>query len=150
MFSFLASGGSQYQNSYPIFCRQYESSTLGYKTNNQYSSIGFPPKMADGRALISSYQPEAVRNSEIIAENSIKSNWEYRKFLTKNAKYVIDQDFKEAANDCGYYKRAFTADVIQYNKKLYDTYDIENGDQITDLKSVYLSREQLAARQGYN
>jgi hypothetical protein len=147
MFSFLSNtGGTQFQASYPLFCKQYAPSTLGYATNNQYA--GFPPKMVDGRALIASYQPEAVVNNDLIVSNGIRTNWEYRRFLTKNAKMVIDTNFRESANDVGYYKRVYSAPPVQYNKRLYDTYDIENGDQMSDLKMEYLSREQLAARQG--
>lgn len=152
MFSFLTNwgGGTQYQQAYPIFCRRIDPSSLGYATNNLYSTSGFPPLMADGRAVVASYQPEAVRNNDIIAENGIKTNWEYRQYLVKNAKSIINDDFKESANDCGYYKRFVTPPVIQYNKRLYDTYELQNGEQMTDLKNVYLAREQLAERQGYN
>ena len=55
-------------------------SKLGYSTNNQYSNI--PPKMQDGRSLISSWQPETIANSYLLKKENIKSNWEYRKYLT--------------------------------------------------------------------
>lgn len=149
MFSFLSSnngGGNSFQSSYPLFCKQFVPSSLGYATNNLY--VGFPPKMADGRALVASYQPEAVINNDLIASNDIKTNWQYRQFLVKNAKTVIETNFNESANDVGYYKRVYAAPAIQYNKRLFDTYEIENGDQMSDLKVEYLSREQLAARRG--
>jgi hypothetical protein len=40
--------------------------------------------------------------NKIIKENDIKSNWMYRKYLTKNLYLFKKQNFKEALNDTGY------------------------------------------------
>ena len=77
--------------------------SLGYKTNNQYNN--FPPLMSDGRALYASWQPEAVINNNLIKENNIKTNWEYRNYLTNNAKEIMQINTRESYNDNGYYKR---------------------------------------------
>lgn len=75
----------------------------GYSANNLYP--GFPPLMSDGRALIACWQPEAVENNQLIKNSGIKSNWEYRKYLTNNADSIMRRNFQEAANDMGYSTR---------------------------------------------
>jgi len=75
----------------------------GYSANNVYP--GFPPLMADGRSLIACWQPEAVENNQLVKNSGIKTNWEYRKYLTKNADSIMHRNFQEAANDMGYYTR---------------------------------------------
>ena len=44
----------------------------------------FPPIMSDGRNF-AKWQPGAKINQEIRKENDIKSNWQYRQFLTENS-----------------------------------------------------------------
>jgi hypothetical protein len=129
----------------------------GYAANNVYP--GFPPLMNDGRALIASWQPEAVDNESLLKSSGVTSNWEYRKYLTKNAESIIKKNFEEAENDCGYYgfKRNgsnFSAMVSGIPKKHvspahYSSYlerEKDYGRFGSDLKANYLSREQLAAR----
>ena len=60
----------------------------------------FPPIMQDGRNY-SSWQPEAVVNDNIRKQENIKSNWEYRKFLTNNALQIMKYNNQEACNDLG-------------------------------------------------
>lgn len=129
--------------------------SLGYHTNNKYPT--FPPLMMDGRAICASYQPEAVLNKHIIESNNIQSNWQYRKYLTKNAVSIMNQDFTDACNDAGYYKRY--SDIAPINQKqdttwfshpyLYESVvdtDKPKGYITSDLKDAYLSREQLNAK----
>jgi len=132
----------------------------GYAANNVYP--GFPPLMSDGRALIASWQPEAVENNRILKSSGVQSNWEYRKYLTHNAQSIIQQNFAEAANDCGYsdlgVKRGHTSGYLPIFAGLPKSYStpasynsfIEPekpyGKFDSDLKANYLSREQLAAR----
>lgn len=123
-------------------------STLGYNANNQYA--GFPPKMADARALVASWQPEAVINKQLVDSVGVQSNWQYRKYLTKNADDIIRYNREEAFNDIGYYKR-FTEAPIENTKTPYlysslmDNSDVR-GIDTSDLKQLYLSREQLDSR----
>jgi hypothetical protein len=131
-------------------------SSLGYNTNNKYAT--FPPLMSDGRACITSWQPESIINAKIIETNKIKSNWEYRQYLQKNAKQIMEYNFYESANDTGYYKHPIVAPSIQSNSVkgldktpfLYES-NLDNakpfGYASSDLKQLYLSREQLEARQ---
>jgi hypothetical protein len=135
-------------------------SSRGYAANNVYP--GFPPLMNDGRALIASWQPEAVENNRILKSSGVTSNWEYRKYLTHNAESIVQHNFSEAANDCGYYdlgvKRGPDSSYLpifaglpkshsspaQYNSYIQSEHEF--GKFNSDLKANYLSREQLAAR----
>ena len=66
-------------------------------SNNIHSD--FPPIMSDGRNY-ASWQPGAVINQKIREENGIKSNFEYRSFMTKNADDIIAANQMEACNQC--------------------------------------------------
>jgi hypothetical protein len=136
-----------YNSAYPIIKETIPQSSLGYNTNNKYPS--FPPLMSDGRAIIGSWQPESVENTNIIEKNNIKSNWEYRRYLTNNSKEIMEYNFREACNDAGYTTRQIDIPSIQSNLVLgtYNTPKIyKSGDNsssiFTDL-DPYLSREQL-------
>jgi len=140
--------------------QELPKSALGYSTNNVYP--GFPPLMTDGRALIASWQPDALLNQSLLQSSGIKSNWEYRKFLSQNANDIMRKNFAEAANDMGYYiderKGAANpnfvpifstmqkkhAHPIKYNSYLEPEQGF--GQFESDLKANYLSREQLQAR----
>lgn len=130
--------------------------SLGYSTNNKYNN--FPPLMSDGRSVGASFQPESVANDNMIKSNGIESNWQYRRFLTKNAKDIIEYNFKESCNDTGYIRRHTDApilidDNVNGNENTfphkYDSIldnDKPRGYVTSDLKSMYLSREQLYSK----
>ena len=130
----------------------------GYHANNRYD--GFPPLMCDGRSLIASWQPEADMNNEIIKRNGIQSNWEYRQYLTNNAPEIMRRNFIDSANDIGYYARNATeigetnaqpllatsqSQPFMYSSILEQPRHL--GNENTDLKTDYLTREQLNAQQ---
>ena len=150
MFSFL-NKNENLNSAYPVIKETVPKSSLGYNTNNKYPS--FPPLMNDGRSLTASWQPEAIINSELIKETGITTNWEYRKYLTNNAKEIVKYNFTEACNDVGYYKRLFNQPTdkreISLTPYLYNSL-LDNQDVLgikkTDLKELYLSREQLNSR----
>ena len=123
-------------------------STLGYNANNLYA--GFPPKMADARSLVASWQPEAVINHNLVESVGVQSNWQYRKYLTKNAAEIMNYNRNEAYNDVGYYKRFAEAPIADSQSphlysSLMDTTEVRFVDN-SDLKRLYLSREQLDSR----
>lgn len=109
----------------------------------------FPPIMSDGRNF-SKWQPGSKVNEELRKENNIKSNWQYRQYLTQNADSIIKSNQLEACDDCCY------CPVNQSNKQvtsnspfLYKScmeksqpYGYENS----DLKNLYLSSYELQAR----
>jgi hypothetical protein len=121
--------------------------TAGYHSNNKYA--GFPPLMADGRSITASYQPEAVLNAHLVKELGIKSNWDYRQYLTKNSKEIMQYNCKQAANDIGYTMRYSDLGKSSTTPYLYSSAMESSapiGYQTSDLKELYLSREQLQSR----
>jgi len=119
----------------------------GYHTNNLYDN--FPPFMADGRAITCSYQPTAIVNKKIIEETGIQSNWQYRRYLTANAGDIMRYDYVEAANDIGYYKRYQDTPLPFSTPFTYQSFTEETkpkGYEDSDMKQLYLTREQLEAR----
>ena len=93
-------------------------STLGYATNNIYHSM--PPRMDDSRSLVAAYQPEAVLNESLLNKSGVKSNWEYRKYLTEHSQEIAKDNFREAANDAGYFER-FTPNERGYQSQTHST-----------------------------
>jgi len=142
----------------------------GYKTNNIYPD--FPPLMSDGRSVTSSYNPNAVNSEKVIIENDLKTSWDYRNFLTRNATKIRDYNYLDALNDFGY--TSTPADVVVYGNPVSEgaraasERDVNSGavatpylyksvldntrqqrdvfSQDSDLKNIYLTREQLNSR----
>ncbi len=112
------------------------SPTFGYGTNNKYK--GFPPLMSDGRSITPSAQTAPLINADLRKHHNITSNWEYRRYLTHNAKNVMNYNLTESSNDVGYYTRFTTGPTG-------NTIEVERP-IMSDLKTTYLSREQLNAR----
>lgn len=125
-------------------------SKLGYTTNNKYDE--FPPLMNDGRSLVSSWQNETQINHKLIQENNITSNWKYRQYLTQNATTIMEYNLIESANDTGYMipqkekqQKGKKTDLITpytFDSLNDRTKPFENS----DLKELYLTREQLLAK----
>ena len=88
---------NKYENlecAYPVIKETIPKSSLGYASNNKYPE--FPPLMSDGRAIVGSWQPESTENQLIIENNGIKSNWQYRRYLTQNSKDIQEYNFRES------------------------------------------------------
>lgn len=143
-------------SAFPTIKETVPKSSLGYNTNNKY--VEFPPLMADGRSVTASYQPESAINNDIIMQNNIKSNWEYRQYLTKNAQKIMEQNFREACNDSGSFAKTYeihnSANVLKDPMASPHVYNSSNigtapfGYSTSDLKTTYLSREQLTESKG--
>jgi len=140
---------------YPVIKETIPASSLGYQTNNKYPD--FPPLMSDGRSVTAAWQPEASINADLIDRNNIKSNWQYRKFLTENSKEIMEYNFRESSSDVGYYMRPIDIPSIQSNTisgnvitpYLFSSVTDKTrpeGYSTSDMKELYLSREQLEAR----
>lgn len=148
MFSFLNNNNNNYSSAYPTIKETIPPSHLGYHTNNRFPE--FPPMMADGRSLVSSWQPESAMNERIIKDNGIKSNWQYRKFIKQHANEIIDYNLQEACNDTGYFvkndnKQDRIGEPYLY-KSINDNTKVLGFEKDSDLKELYLSRERLDAR----
>jgi hypothetical protein len=110
----------------------------------------FPPIMNDGRNF-TNWQPGEVINNYIRQEAQIKSNWQYRTYLTKNADAIIKYNQMSACGEC-------CANTVQYGtgqqvstnspylyKSCLDTTK-RYGYEDSDLKNLYLSDVTLQSR----
>jgi hypothetical protein len=143
-------------SAYPIIKETVPMTSLGYSTNNKYPD--FPPLMCDGRSITASQQPNAVLNEDLKRRNGITSNWQYRKFLTQNAQPIMQYNFSNMSNDIGYYVRyddlpnIQSGNIVDYpvnTPYLYSSASDKTkpfGYVDTDLKQLYLSREELYSR----
>lgn len=137
--------GQSLEKAYPVL----PSANLGYQTNNQYDN--FPPLMSDGRSLVSSWQPGTVVNEILLKQNGIQSNWQYRKFLSKNSEAIKANLFRDALNDVGYSVRNENPAIneIYQTPKMYGSYQEKVSHRQageSDLKDIYMTREQLEAQ----
>jgi hypothetical protein len=177
-------GGQSIETAYPVIKETIPASHLGYKTNNRYD--GFPPLMSDGRSIFAGARSETLLQNTILKnmnssldEKSSINNAQYREYMVKNARKIMEADFRNASNDVGYYERfadqlsaglpkgagistsgnagAFPEQIRAQNDTqsvsgapyLYaDTADNTRplGYSDSDLKAVYLTREELDAR----
>ena len=122
----------------------------------------FPPIMADGRNY-ATWQPGAVINEQIRQKEGIKTNWQYRSYLTNNADSIIKQNQLAACNDCCSCPARYTnqpshsPNTVNMNKEkvadaqpfLYKSCTDGSqpyGYETSDLKNLYLSEQQLQSR----
>ena len=62
--------------------------------------FNFPPIMNDGRNY-ASWQPEAVINNRIQAQENIHTNWSYRQYMVKNGLEIMKYNSMESCYDLG-------------------------------------------------
>ena len=109
----------------------------------------FPPIMADGRNY-ATWQPGAVINENIRRKENIKSNWQYRKYLTENADNIIKYNQLEACDQCCSCPARYGAEQQMSNTPyLYKSCADSTqpfGYENSDLKNLYLSEYQLQCR----
>jgi hypothetical protein len=105
--------------------------------------------MADGRNF-ASWQPGAVVNEKIRQESGIKSNWQYRKYLMENADQIIKYNqlgaCEQSSGGVASYgsEEKLNGSPFLYNSNLDNSQPF--GYENSDLKSSYLSRQQLQER----
>jgi hypothetical protein len=90
----------------------------------------FPALMEDGRSY-SNWQPSAVLTEQIRKREGIKTNWEYRAYLQKNADSIIEFDKSVACSQTG----------CPYSYTKSPTIHTQS-----DLKDTYLSRQELQTK----
>ena len=108
----------------------------------------FPPIMMDGRNF-AKWQPGAVINQQIRQDNDIKSNWQYREFLTQNADSIIESNQLDACDNCCYCPSLKTGESIPNSPFLYKSCVDKSqpfGYENSDLKKLYLSSYELQCR----
>ena len=90
-----------------------------------------PALMSDGRAF-SNWQPTAALNEQIRAREHIKTNWEYREYLQKNANAIMSFDMTTSCRQTGC---PYTSVVSELNTP-------------SDLKQSYLSEQEFKKKEG--
>jgi hypothetical protein len=120
--------------------------------------------MADGRNY-ASWQPGGSRNADIRRKENITSNWEYRKYLINNATNIIQGNMAQACDQCcacpARYpsavshsitaaKNTSTPDTVRTTVPFLYKSCVEKtrpfGYETSDLKNIYLTKQQLEAR----
>jgi len=139
---------------YPVIKETIPASNLGYHSNNRYD--GFPPLMNDGRSIIANGRSEPLGHNVLLQNTGIINNAQYRDYMIKNAKDIMMTDFRNASNDTGFSEEGRFADYLlasvsgKHSKHASYT---PTKDRIvfkeSDLKNIYLSREQLDAKRDY-
>jgi len=117
-------------------------------SNNTHSN--YPALMSDSR-IWTSWQPEAVINERIQQSEGIKSNWQYRQYLQKNSEQIMQYNNLEACYELGLDSTVQTGKTPTNNvpyryRSTFDDRQPSVGNNNSDLKTPYLSREQLNAR----
>jgi hypothetical protein len=111
--------------------------------------FNFPPLMEDSR-LFSNYYSSVLNDSVFQNNKNIKNNSDYRKYLQVNADTIIKNNQYVSIAECG--------TNINYNSAVSDSIrtpyifnsilsqDQPYGYETSNLKNVYLSRQQLDAQ----
>jgi len=113
-----------------------------YKTDNNTTDL-FPGILTDGR-LFTSYTPDAMHNDNIKRSNFIKSNTQYREYLTKNAISIMKTNFKSMTLENVYpeFDNRIQNGAPVLFKGVHDE-STPYGYECSFPKNIYLSRERL-------
>lgn len=108
----------------------------------------FPPLMDDSR-LFSNYYSSALNDSVFQNNKNIKNNSDYRKYLQVNADTIIKNNQYTSYIECGANQN--NNESIESNQTPYIFNSILSRDQpygyeTSDLKNIYLSKQQLDAQ----
>lgn len=140
------------------------ASNLGYHSNNRYD--GFPPLMSDGRSIVANGKSEPLEHNALLKKQGMTNNAQYRDYMIKNAKQIMMNEYRNSSNDTGFSEEGRFADYLLASvtsvPKAKDSKQMPvkgnqgglgQGDRITykqsDLKDIYLTREQLFERRNY-
>jgi hypothetical protein len=96
------------------------------------------------------YQPQSAENNKILRNSNIMTNWEYRKYIQKNANEIMKYNTMSAINASG--NNPYVVDQIKAESSpfLYmSTHDNRSpsvGHKNTDMREQYLKNEQFKSR----
>jgi len=105
--------------------------------NNTHSEL--PPMMSDGRNF-TNLLPDEIINDSIKKNANITSNWDYRQYLQNNASHIIRQNSNTAVAAVGLIENPSNFVPVNFFGSRNEF------EKPSDLKTQYLSREQLNAR----
>jgi hypothetical protein len=99
----------------------------------------------------SSWEPQAGVNNGILKDAGIHSNWDYRKYIQKNAHQIMKYNTMEAIYDSG--NNPYTVvntNSIEKSPMLYNSLHDEKhpayGFRNSDLKQAFTTKQRLAAQ----
>jgi len=106
--------------------------------------------MSDGR-IYASWKPDAEVNDKIRRDENIQSNWSYRQYLTQNANKIMKINSQEYCHELNLPYHLNSGKTPSTNvpflyRSSFDTSKPGFGYNNSDLKSPYLTREQLQSR----
>lgn len=149
-------------SAYPIIKETVPASNLGYHSNNRHD--GFPPLMSDGRSIVATGKSEPLSHNALLKSTGITNNAQYRDYMIKNSRQIMMNEFRNASNDTGFSEEGRFADYLlaavapvpkakDAKQMPYPGNKGNQGQKITyktsDLKEIYLSREQLVEKRNY-
>ena len=123
--------------------------------------LNMPALMSDGRQSDTSWVTESVVDDRLKTSTNLKSNWEYRQYLTNNATSIMNTNVR---NELLYnaHQSASTGDGISPEFDQQNSNSSQNGPYLyrdlndmtpvrpstfsSNLKQLYLTREQQQAR----
>lgn len=91
-----------------------------------------------------SWQPESEKNNNLLQSEKIKTNWEYRRYLTNNAPQIMEFNYLDTANSVGYTKRPSEIPSIQSNN--FTPFKSITKLPNSDLKQSYINQYDIATR----
>jgi hypothetical protein len=91
-----------------------------------------------------SWQPESEKNNNLLHSENIKTNWEYRRYLTINAPQIMEFNYLDTANSVGYTKRPNEIPSIQSNN--FTPFKSITKLPNSDLKQSYINQYDIATR----
>ncbi len=111
--------------------------------------FNFPPLMDDSR-LFSNYYSSALNDSVLQNNKNIKNNSDYRKYLQVNADTIIKNNQYVSIAECGintnYNSESLVSNQTPYIFNSILSRDQPYGYETSDLKNIYLSKQQLDAQ----
>ena len=111
-------------------------------SNNIHFNL--PPLMSDGRNF-STLKAMRQENTEISETLNMKSNYDYRQYLIKNASQIMKKNQLSACDNCCHCE-TIVDNIPRHQKYFYRSCTDLNkpyGYQDSDLKNIYLTKEQL-------
>tara|TARA_Y100001935_G_C17257834_1_gene484664 strand:+ start:134 stop:484 length:351 start_codon:yes stop_codon:yes gene_type:complete len=106
-----------------------------------------PPLMSDSRQF-TNFDPNCEANNKLKKSLNLQTNYDYRQYLIKNGMSVINKN-----NNCALKTNINNVigngGLINHNKYIFNNVFDNNrpfGYEGSDLKNIYLSRQQLQAR----
>lgn len=107
-----------------------------------------PARMSDGR-LYRNFDPSSTANNDLKNKLGIKSGYEYRQYLMKNGNYLIRKNFDSFINNSSKQDENILNRVLNDGKYLFKNLEDKSmpyGYETSDLKNVYLSRQELNSK----